>query len=68
MKGGGFGLSQSARLALLQRLARRRDGAEGTAAPAEETSDPRGFAGLPGQRDFALIRAAGEVLGLENPF
>jgi 8-amino-7-oxononanoate synthase len=68
MKGGGFGLSQTARLALLQRLARRRDGAEGAAAPAEEASDPRGFAGLPGQRDFALIRAAGEALGLENPF
>jgi 7-keto-8-aminopelargonate synthetase-like enzyme len=66
MKGGGFGLSQTARLALLQRLSKRR---EGTDAPlAEDAADPRGFAGLPGLRDFELIRTAGEVLGLENPF
>ncbi|MBW8271468.1 aminotransferase class I/II-fold pyridoxal phosphate-dependent enzyme [Caldovatus aquaticus] len=63
---GGFGLSRSARLALLRRLAQRRDGAEGAAE--EDAADPRGFAGLPGQRDLALIRAAGEALGLENPF
>ncbi len=67
--GGGFGLSQTARLALLQRLTKRRDGAAPASAPAEDSADdPRGFAGLPGQRDVALIRNAAEVLGLENPF
>jgi 8-amino-7-oxononanoate synthase len=68
MTTNGFGLSQTARLALLQRLTKRREGGGADAPAAEDAADPRGFAGLPGQRDFELIRAAGEALGLENPF
>ncbi len=61
-----FGLSQTARLALLQRLTRKReDGCGETSSPA---SGPRAFRDLPGQRDHALIREAAAMLGLENPF
>jgi len=49
---GGFGLSATARAALLARLTRRRDD-----TPAVEA--PRGFRELPGQREMALIRDAG---------
>jgi 8-amino-7-oxononanoate synthase len=62
-KAPGFGLTQTAKLALLQRLTKRRDGDAPVAEP-----DPRGFAGLPGQRDIELIRTAADVLGVENPF
>jgi 7-keto-8-aminopelargonate synthetase-like enzyme len=56
-----FGLSATARAALLARLTRRRDD-----APAAET--PRGFRELPGQREMALMRDAAASLELENPF
>lgn len=58
----GFGLSATARLALLQRLSRRRD----DAVPAPGAA--RAFRELPGQRDMELIREAAGALGLENPF
>ncbi|WP_198378164.1 aminotransferase class I/II-fold pyridoxal phosphate-dependent enzyme [Neoroseomonas rubea] len=58
----GFGLSATARLALLQRLARRRE----DAPPAPGAA--RAFRELPGQRDMELIRDAARALGLENPF
>ncbi len=58
----GFGLSATARLALLQRLSRRKD----DKAPA--TGAARAFRELPGQRDMELIREAAGALGLENPF
>lgn len=61
-----FGLSQAARLALLQRLTRKRPEAEPGAAAAP--SGGRAFDDLPGQRDHALIREAAAVLGLDNPF
>jgi 8-amino-7-oxononanoate synthase len=57
----GFGLSATARAALLARLSRRRDG-------APPTEGPRGFRELPGQREMALIRDAAASLALENPF
>ena len=58
---GGFGLSATARAALLARLTRRRED-----APISEVS--RGFRELPGQREMALIRDAAASLDLENPF
>jgi len=58
----GFGLSASARLALLQRLSKRRD----DAAPVK--GQARAFRELPGQRDMEMIREAAGALGLENPF
>jgi len=58
----GFGLSATARLALLKRLAQRKE----DRAPAEGTA--RAFRELPGQRDMDLIREAAGALGLENPF
>lgn len=62
----GFGLSQTARLALLQRLTRKREETPESAPAA--TSRARAFRDLPGQRDHELIREAARVLGLENPF
>lgn len=56
----GFGLSATARLALLQRLSRRKEDAAPGAA--------RAFRELPGQRDMEMIREAAGALGLENPF
>jgi 8-amino-7-oxononanoate synthase len=58
----GFGLSATARLALLQRLSKRRE----DKAPAPGAA--RAFRELPGQRDMELIREAAGALGLENPF
>jgi 8-amino-7-oxononanoate synthase len=58
----GFGLSAAARLALLKRLAQRK---EDRAPPAGAA---RAFRELPGQRDMDLIREAAGALGLENPF
>jgi 8-amino-7-oxononanoate synthase len=58
----GFGLSATARLALLQRLSKRRE--EKGPAPGAA----RAFRELPGQRDMELIREAASALGLENPF
>ena len=62
----GFGLSQTARLALLQRLTRKRE--EGPDAAPAAAPRGRAFRDLPGQRDQELIREAARVLGLENPF
>ena len=58
----GFGLSAAARLALLQRLSKRREEKPPSAGAA------RAFRELPGQRDMDLIREAAGALGLENPF
>jgi hypothetical protein len=58
----GFGLSATARLALLQRLSRKKE--EKGPAPGAA----RAFRELPGQRDMELIREAAGALGLENPF
>jgi len=58
----GFGLSAAARLALLQRLSKRKE----EAAPASGAA--RAFRELPGQRDMEMIREAAGALGLENPF
>ncbi|MBB5689394.1 aminotransferase class I/II-fold pyridoxal phosphate-dependent enzyme [Roseomonas alkaliterrae] len=58
----GFGLSAAARLALLRRLAQRKE----DRAPPEAAA--RAFRELPGQRDMDLIREAAGALGLENPF
>jgi 8-amino-7-oxononanoate synthase len=62
-RGAGFGLSQTARLALLQRLSRRREGQAEVAA-----GEARGFAALPAMRDYGLMREAMDALGLESPF
>ncbi len=62
-RGQGFGLSASARLALVQRLARRREGQEQAAA-----ADTRGFSGIQNLRDWELMRDALDALGIENPF
>ncbi|WP_137126491.1 aminotransferase class I/II-fold pyridoxal phosphate-dependent enzyme [Roseomonas sp. HF4] len=58
----GFGLSATARLALLQRLSKRKE----DAGPAPGAA--RAFRELPGQRDMEMIREAAGALGLENPF
>ena len=60
-----FGLSATARAALLHRLSRRRGEDEAT-APAE--SPGRDLSTLPGLRDIEMVREAGSALGLENPF
>ncbi len=62
-RGQSFGLSATARLALVQRLARRREGQEAGAAP-----DPRGFGGIQNLRDWGLVREAMDSLGIESPF
>ena len=61
----GFGLSASARNALLSRLARR-GAAPAAATPAE--SPGRDLGTLPGMRDFETMRDAGAALGIENPY
>ena len=60
-----FGLSATARAALLHRLSRRR-GEEEAPGPAE--SPGRDLTTLPGLRDIEMVREAGAALGLENPF
>ncbi|MBL6076903.1 aminotransferase class I/II-fold pyridoxal phosphate-dependent enzyme [Belnapia sp. T18] len=61
----GFGLSASARSALLNRLARR-----GTAPTAEAPAESPGrdLGTLPGMRDFETMRDAGAALGIESPY
>ena len=63
IRGQGFGLSATARLALVQRLARRREGQNVQAA-----QDPRGFGSIQNLKDWGLMRDALEALGLESPF
>jgi 8-amino-7-oxononanoate synthase len=60
-----FGLSATARAALLHRLSGRR-GEEEAPGPAE--SPGRDLTTLPGLRDIEMVREAGAALGLENPF
>jgi 8-amino-7-oxononanoate synthase len=60
-----FGLSATARAALLHRLSRRRGEADAT-GPVE--SPGRDLTTLPGLRDIEMVREAGAALGLENPF
>ena len=62
-RGQGFGLSAAARLALVQRLARRREGQEAQAA-----SDQRGFGTIQNLRDWELVREGMGALGIESPF
>lgn len=62
-RGQSFGLSATARLALVQRLARRRETHDATGL-----SDPRGFAAIQNFKDAALVRDAAEALGIESPF
>ena len=61
-RANSFGLSAHARLALVQRLARRREGQEAQAA-----SDPRGFGGIQNVKDWGLVRDAMDALGIESP-
>ena len=63
IRGQGFGLSATARFALVQRLARRREGQDALAA-----RDPRGFGSIPNLKDWGLMRDALDALGLESPF
>ncbi|MDP3415759.1 aminotransferase class I/II-fold pyridoxal phosphate-dependent enzyme [Falsiroseomonas sp.] len=62
-RGQGFGLSNAARLALVQRLARRREGQDAQAA-----SDQKGFGAIQGLRDFGLMQEAMGALSIESPF
>jgi 8-amino-7-oxononanoate synthase len=62
-RGQGFGLSTTARLALVQRLARRREGQE-----AQASADPRGFGSIQNLKDWGLVRDAMDALGIESPF
>ena len=62
-RGQAFGLSASARLALVQRLARRREGQE-----AQAVADPRGFGAVQNVKDWELVRDAMDALGIESPF
>ncbi len=62
-RGQGFGLSATARMQLIQRLARRREGQEQAAA-----ADPRGFGSIQNLRDWGLVRDAMDTLGIESPF
>lgn len=62
-RGQAFGLSATARLALVQRLSRRREGQEAQAA-----ADPRGFGAIQNLKDWGLVRDAMDALGIESPF
>jgi hypothetical protein len=62
-RGQAFGLSTTARLALVQRLARRREGQE-----AQASADPRGFGSVQNLKDWGLVRDAMDALGIESPF
>ncbi|WP_338661186.1 aminotransferase class I/II-fold pyridoxal phosphate-dependent enzyme [Pararoseomonas sp. SCSIO 73927] len=59
----GLGLSATARLALLNRLSKRRARQEESGA-----GDGRSFSDVPGLRDFELLKTAMEALDLPNPF
>jgi 8-amino-7-oxononanoate synthase len=61
-QGQSFGLSTTARLALVQRLARRREGQDAQAA-----TDPRGFGSIQNLKDWGLVRDAMDALGIESP-
>ncbi len=56
-------MSATARLALVQRLARRREGQD-----AKASSDPRGFGAIQNLKDWELVRDAMDALGIESPF
>jgi len=62
-RGQAFGLSATARLALVQRLARRREGQE-----AQATADPRGFGAIQNLKDWELVRDAMDALDIKSPF
>lgn len=62
-RGQAFGLSAAARLALVQRLACRRERQD-----VEAERDPRGFGGLQSMKDWGLVRDAMDALGIESPF
>lgn len=62
-RGSSFGLSTTARLALVQRLTRRREGQD-----AQASADPRGFGGIQNLRDWGLVRDAMDALGIDSPF
>jgi 8-amino-7-oxononanoate synthase len=62
-RGQGFGLSTTARLALVQRLARRREGQE-----AQGTADARGFGSIQNLRDWGLVQEGAAALGIESPY
>lgn len=64
----GYGLSATARAALLQRLSKRRGEEAPAATPAPAESPGRELRTLPGARDLELMREAGEALGIENPY
>ncbi len=63
-----YGLSATARAALLSRLSRRRGEEAPSPSPTAPPSPGRDLATLPGARDLALMREAGEALGIENPY
>lgn len=62
-RGQGFGLSTAARLALVQRLARRREGQE-----AQSAADTRGFGSIQNLKDWGLFQEGLAALGMESPF
>ena len=62
-RGQAFGLSATARLALVQRLARRREGQEAQAA-----ADTRGFGSIQNLKDWELVRDAMDALSIQSPF
>ena len=67
----GFGLSTTARAALLRRLSRRQVAAEVPAAPGPSMAaggPGRDLSTLPGAADIAMVREAGAALGLEDPY
>ena len=65
-----FGLSATARAALLGRLSALREAAEQDAAfgPVLGLAPGRDLATLPGAAEIGMVREAGEALGLENPY
>jgi 8-amino-7-oxononanoate synthase len=62
-RAAGHGLSAAARSALVQRLARRREGQEQAKA-----ADARGFSSIQNLRDWELLRDALDAIGIESPF
>ncbi len=63
-----FGLSAAARAALLHRMTRRHGAEPTTAAPPAPSTPGRDLGTLPGARDLALMREAGQALGIANPY